>query len=215
MTTSAIPKKIRPSEDYGPMKDTDVLGTGRAVEASMTGNPNYSNPPIDPQKVLKVDNDNFEAGIVAAQAGGKKAVAQKNKLRQEVIKDLRVLARHVENVSNGDMAIFISSGFKPVTIVRIPQVPLSPHIRRLDHGTVTGQIIVRMKAVAGALSYELRYAPMTSGTPGNWTVQLITGVKSAITFDGLTPGTVYAFSARDMAKTGYSSWSDSVTIMCT
>ena len=153
--TTATPKKIRPYENYGPMKDTDVLGTGRAVEAGMTGNPNYTNPPIDPQKVLKVDNDNLEAGIVAAQDGGRKAVAQKNKLRDTVIKDLRLLARHVENVSNGDMSIFMSSGFKPVTTVRTLQVPLSPHIRMLDHGNVSGQIIVRMKAVDGALSYEL------------------------------------------------------------
>jgi hypothetical protein len=66
-----------------------------------------------------------------------------------------------------------------------------------------------------ALSYELRYAAITNGTPGPWISQLVTGVKTPVTLSGLTPGTLYAFQARSMSKAGHSDWSDSVTFMCT
>jgi len=215
MTSTVKVKKIRPSENYVSMKDADLLTASRTVETSMTGNVNFPNPLIDPQKVLKVDNDSFDALIAQAQDGGRKVVAQKNKQREVVIKDLRLNGRYDESISNNDLAIFTSSGFVPTSGVRAPQVPLSPTIRSLNHGTVAGQLIVRMKAVAGALSYELRYAPETNGVPGTWVSQLVTAVKSPIPINGLTPGTVYAFSARAMDKAGYSDWSDPVTMMCT
>jgi hypothetical protein len=51
--------------------------------------------------------------------------------------------------------------------------------------------------------------------PATWTEQAITSVKSATTVSHLTPGTVYAFQVKALTKSGYTDWSDSVTMMCT
>ena len=76
-------------------------------------------------------------------------------------------------------------------------------------------MLVYLNAVINALSYELRYAVVTNGMPGEWTNQLVTGVRKPVVLNGLTPGTTYAFEVRSMDKAGYSDWSDSVTKICT
>ena len=77
-------------------------------------------------------------------------------------------------------------------------------------------MLVQIKAVAKARSYELRFAVAGSGgTPGAWTTELVTKVKPPVTVNGLTPGTIYAFQVRALGKLGYTNWSDSVTFMCT
>ena len=213
MSQIAKPKRIRPFEDYGNAKDTDILTTGRAVEINTFGNTNFPNPPID-AKAFKADNDQFATLLVEAQDGGRTAIAQKNKQREVVIKNLRLVGRYVEVTANGDPATFNTSGFIAASTTRTVQVPLSPRIQSVNHGAVSGQLIVRLKSVPGAFSYELRYAPQTNGTPGAWTTQLVTGLRPPVNLTGLTPGTVYAFQARAMDKAGYSDWSDAVTMMC-
>ena len=92
-----------------------------------------------------------------------------------------------------------------------------PTIRKVDHGANTGQLVVQVRAVPKALSYELRYgASLSGGTPSNtWTIQLVTRVKPATSVTGLTPGTIYAFQVRAMGRLAYTDCSDSATRMCT
>lgn len=215
MTEKVKLKKIKPAENYGAMKDNDVHTLGETVtENLMAHTATFPNPPVDP-KTLKTDNDNFGAGIIAAQDGGKTAIAQKDKLRQIVIKDLRLIGRYVEETANGDVSTFALSGLRPISGTRTARVPLSPHFRNIKHGKLNGQIVIQFKAVPGALSYELHSAAMTNGMPGQWTSQLVTSVRTPVTLSGLTPGTLYAFQARVMDKAGYSDWSDPITFMCT
>ena len=95
---------------------------------------------------------------------------------------------------------------------------LSQNIRSLDHGSNSGEIAVRLKAVANASSYELRYAAVgvdNGGTALTWTTEAVTGVKTPVTLTGLRPVTTDAFQVRSLGKSGYSDWSDSATLMCT
>ena len=214
MAKSAQPKKIKPFEAWTAVIDPDLLGSSRTVEKNMDGNVNFPAPPVD-VKTLKADNDTFEALMAEAADGSRKAVAAKDKQRRVVIKDLRLNGRYVEEISDGDPAKFKTSGFVALSGTRMPQAPLSPHIRAIEHGPNTGQLLVKMKAGAGALSYELRYGAQTNGTVANWTTQLVTGVRAPITISSLTPGTLYGFSARAINKTGYSDWTDPITMMST
>src|SRR5438132_11896204 len=155
MAKAAQPKKIKPFEAWTAVIDPDLLGSSRTVEKNMDGNVNFLAPPVD-VKTLKADNDTFEALMAEAADGSRKAVAAKDKQRRVVIKDLRLNGRYVEEISDGDPAKFKTSGYVALSGTRTPQVPLSPHIRAIEHG-LTGQLIVKMKAGAGALSYYLRY----------------------------------------------------------
>jgi len=73
---------------------------------------------------------------------------------------------------------------------------------------------VKLVAVSGAGSYELRWAPVPAGgVPIAWVSQPITNVRNGTIVSNLTPGTTYAFQARAIVNSAYTDWSDSVMQM--
>ena len=150
-------KTIKPVEGYGKMADGEVVSCGAAVNNGLTGNLNFTNLPVD-LAALKAGIDSLSALMAEALDGSKKVIAQKNRQREAVIRMLRLLGRYVEVNCKDDMAIFKSSGFQPVSKPRVPTQGLSDSFRSIDHGDNSGQIVVRLKAVPKAYSYELRCA---------------------------------------------------------
>ena len=214
MSKTKMPS-IKPVEKYTGMPDAEIVNRATAVYTGMSGNPNFTTPPVTPAD-LKAGIDSLSGLMAQAFDGSKKAIAEKNKQRHAVIKMLLAQGRYVELNCKDDVATFKSSGFEPVSTVKTPPAVLSEKIRSIDHGAVSGQLVVKLKAVARAGSYELRYgASVNGGLPATWTTQSMTGVKAPITLIGLTPGTIYAFQARALTKTGYTDWSDSAAFMCT
>jgi hypothetical protein len=206
--------RIRALDGFSNVSAADVVSRSGAVQTHMFGNVNFPDPPVD-LTVLNANTDRLTALIAESLDGSKKVLAERNKQRETVIHMLRMLARYAEVACQHDMAIFISSGFEPRSATRTWPTPLSENIRGIGHGANSGQLVIRLKAVADALCYELHYAATGDGLPGTWTTQLITRVKTPITISGLTPGTTYAFEVRSMGHHGFSDWSDSVTWMCT
>jgi hypothetical protein len=216
MTTKASKtKSIRPLEGYTIMTDADIVARALAVQSGMTGNSNFQNLPVD-LAAFKTDIDSLSAFISEALDGSKKVVAQKNKQRQVVIKSLKLLARFVEVHSNADEAIFKSSGFEAASTTRVPPAPLPlPIIRSVDHGYISGEIVVQVEAIPKAKNYEFRYGAVLNGAPPtSWTSKVASKVRPPVPFQGLTPGTVYAFQVRAFGVAGYTDWTDSTTCMC-
>jgi len=215
VTTQPKIKLIKPIENYNGVSDGDVAARAAAVQTAMTGNASFANPPVD-LTAFKTAIDQFNALIAEALDGSKKVIAQKNKQRQAVIKDLRLLGRYVEVTSNGDPSIFQTSGFQAASTTKTTTEPLSETIRKIGHGANSGQLKVSIRAVRGATSYELRYAQAVTGTATpTWTSQTVTAVRTPFLLTGLTPVTMYQFQARALLKTGYTDWSDSVSFVCT
>jgi hypothetical protein len=73
--------------------------------------------------------------------------------------------------------------------------------------------LISVTPVAKARSYDIRYAPLVNGVPGNWATETVTIAKKPVTISGLTPGTIYAFQVRALGSLGYTDWSDSATRM--
>jgi hypothetical protein len=208
-------KLIKPIENYNGVSDGEVAARAAAVQTAMTGNTSFANPPVD-LTVFKTAIDQFNALIAEALDGSKKVIAQKNKQRQAVIRDLRLLGRYVEVTSNGDPSVFQTSGFQAASTTKTTTEPLSETIRKIEHGANSGQIKVSIRAVRGAISYELRYAQAVSGgAAATWTSQPLPGVRPPVLLTGLTPATTYQFQARALLKSGYTDWSDSVSFICT
>jgi len=212
----ATQKKIKALDGFSKVTDNDVINRGTAVQAGMNGNPNFPAPPVD-LAVLKTNIDSLSTLVSESLDGSKKVIAQKNKQREAVIKNLRLLGRFVEVQSDNDMAIFTSSGFVPASTTKALPAPLPvPVIRSVDHGVISGEIVVQIEAIRKATSYEIRYGVMVNGAaPSSWTSRVITRVKPPVGIQGLIPGTVYAFQARALGKLGYTDWTDSATCMCT
>jgi len=125
----------------------------------------------------------------------------------------RLVAFQKLNINN--MNIFLSSGFQPRSSTRIPPQPLDqPTILKLDQGQ-TGELLVSIKAVRKAKTYELRSGPVGAGgaTPTAWTTQTLPHTRAAVSISGLTPGTTYAVQVRGYGVLGYTAWSDSAIRM--
>ena len=194
-----------------------VLSVANAIYTAMNGNVNIAAPPSPfDLPTLLAANQALAAANAAALDGGKKAVAQKNHQKEVVVKLLEQLAKYVEAICKGDMTIFLSSGFTAVSTTKTATTPLSEKIRSVKLGPKSGEMAVRLVSYPGAGSYELRWAPVPAGgVPSAWIMQPINSVRSATIISGLTPGTVYAFQARAVVKSGYTDFGDSVTQMAT
>ena len=208
------PRGIRVLFGFSKVADAEVVSRGQSIVNGMTGNPAYPNPPIELAS-LKAALDSYSIAIGDAVDGGKRAKVEKSRQRETVIEMLRILSHYVEAACKGDMSTFLSSGFEPLIIARVPPQPLeAPSIRRIDQGN-SGQLLVKIAAVPKAWSYELQHAPLGPGGYGPWTAQPITAVKFATSCNSLTPGVTYGFQVRALGRLGFTDWSDSVTKMCT
>src|SRR5438046_5370610 len=189
----------------------ELLQAATAIYTGTNGNPDFPNPTVD-MAVLKADIDNFSSAITASLDGGKKAIAERNRLAEVLIKTLRLLGKHVEIASKDDMKTFLSSGFRAKSIVGGRLKALSQFIRSINPGPLSGQVEVTITAVPGAHAYETRWGvPGAGGTsPAVWTSQATGKTRPPVLITGLTPGTNYVFQVRSLTGTIYSAWSDSV-----
>jgi hypothetical protein len=196
---------------YASVTDADLVAQALAAHDGVKAHPElFPNPPD--LQVVSAAIQSFQNAMVAAQDGGKKAVAEKKKQRTALIKVLRPLGHYVEANCKDDPTILAASGFKAVSKVRVvPQPTEKGAIAGVTNGKMSGQVIVKGKKVAKARSYVLRSAPIgADGKPGNWTELGVTNSR-AIPVQGLTPGTNYAFQLRALGALGYGDWSEIAT----
>ncbi len=213
MTT--VPKLIRAAMSFSRALPEQILAQGYAVLKALTGNVNFSTLPID-LNVLKTSLDAYAISIGEAKDGGRKAILLRNQQGEEIIRMLKALATYVELNCKDDINVFLTSGFQPRSTSRATAQPLDqPTIASVDQG-VSGQLLAAIKAVRKAKTYELRYAAVAAAgaAPASWSTLTVPNAKSALSVDGLTPGTVYALQIRAYGTLGYTAWSDSVTRMC-
>jgi hypothetical protein len=207
---------IKAVVNFRRMPPEAVLSTSTNIYTEIYNNlhftpPQAPAPPVD-QATLKSANDALAAPNAAAIDGGKKAIAQKKRQKEVVVKLLVQLAHYVEANSKDDMTIFLSSGFTAVSHTKKKKAPVSESIRKIEPGPNSGQMSMTLVNDPDAVSYEVRYAPAAAaGNPGSWTNHPVAYIKPPTTISGLTPATTYVFQARALTKTGYTDWSDSVT----
>ena len=205
---------ITPIFGYTKVPDEAFLARLNAVYTGSNANSAYPNPPID-MNTFKADIDSYSGLITVSLDGSKKAISEKKKKREALMKSLRLLGRYVEIMCKDDMPTFLSSGFEAASTTRTAPQPLPPaSILKVDHGN-NGELLVTLKSLPRARSYDVRYAPVPAGgTPVTWTTETFASAKIAVPINGLTPGTNYAFEVRAFGKLGYTDWSDSVMRVC-
>src|ERR1043166_4133576 len=162
-TTKTKVVKIKPLEGYTSMSDADVVHRGTSVVTGLTGNSDFTTLPVD-LATLKAAVESLNNLISEALDGSRKMIAQKNKQRETVIKMLRLLSRYVEVNCDNDMAKFTSSGFVAASTEKAPPAPLpTPVIRSVDHGDISGELVIQIQPVPKALSYDIRYGVVVNG----------------------------------------------------
>src|SRR5438309_424759 len=128
-------KHLRVKVSYSGESDKDVAAEAVAVVDGLTGNAAFPKPPVDPAD-LKAAVEAYASAIATAIDGGKKAIVARDKQREVVVKMLRQLGHWVEANCKDDLSILKSSGFQPVSTVRVPAQPLPgpPSIGKVDNG---------------------------------------------------------------------------------
>ena len=178
----------------------DLYTFAGSVYSGMNGNAAYPTPPVD-MLTLKAAVDAYDTLLAAALDGSKKVLVQRNHQGEALIKILKELAHYAGQASKDDMTIFASSGFKAVSKVRTAKPPMSQSIRKITDGPGSGQLLVSLVRVSGALSYEVRWVPVATATTASvtalaWVSTLVKSTHPPATVSNLTPGTNYQFEVQ-------------------
>lgn len=202
---------IRVSRDFAKVPANDLANLADDVVDGMTGNPAFTTPPVLPP-ALTILNTTLRTSITAADAGGKAQTAAKYTAYDAVVAALRKNANYVENESNNDVATLLSSGFDIVSTNRASAPLEQPTITAIEN-LATTQLLIRMKSILNAKSYQVQLAAAAAGP---WMEAGIFTQARRIVLRGLTPGTIYFVRARAIGgSTGYSEWSVAVSLMST
>src|SRR5215471_655677 len=209
-----VPQLIKALLDFSKKLPEQLLAQGYAVLNAMTGNTNFTAPPVD-LNVLKTTLDAYSVSIGDAKDGSKKAKTLRDRLGEEVIRILRALASYVELNCKDDMNTFLSSGFQARSSTRTPAGPLAqPAFSGLTQG-ISGQLLASIKPVRNAKHYDVRSGQLGPGglPPTNWSIVTVPNARAPVPINGLTPGTTYAVQVRAYGASGYTEWTDSITRM--
>jgi hypothetical protein len=198
---------------FSNMADHSVEETAQAVLDKLYGNAAYPTPPVT-EIVLQAALTAFSIAIPTAAQGGPVDTADKNNKRDALIALLRQLAGYVQENHHNDLATLLSSGFEAVSTNNASSPLPAPTIRDILNGN-SGQLILRVTAIANAKIYEARYAAIgAGGAPGPWQNGGLFSNSRSMPINGLTPGTMYTFQVRAIGgSTGYSDWSDPTSHM--
>lgn len=171
----------------------------------MTGNPNFVTPQPPAADFLAQFNAYQEAAMAAinAEAAWKDAVALRDQLRTDMTAAMNVRGAYVQEASNGNRQVILSSGLG----VKNPPTPVTtiaaPTNLRVDLNGEAGMMKIRWDVVPNAKSYLLQCS--RDVTPRVWE-PLDSGTKTTVT-KTLEVGVTYAFRAAAVGKPGQSNWS--------
>ena len=193
--------------------DHQLEETAGAVIKGLTGNAAYPTPPVQ-LPAVQTALTNFSTAIAGQAQGGPAATADKNSKRDLLIGLLRQLAGYVQTNCKNDLATLLTSGFEAVTSSHTQTALGKPVIQTVDNGN-TGQLLVKVKPIANAKCYEVRYAAVPAGqAPGAWQSGGLFTNSRSMPVNSLTAGTNYTLQVRAVGgSTGYSDWSDPVSHM--
>ena len=207
---------LKAKRNFSKLRDVDLFQRGVLVYSGLSGNFSRFRRPTVSLDEFKARLDHFQDLMTDASFRDVRAVAQKNSVREEIVRDLDQFAFYVESVA-GDLDqedLFISSGFELASnSYKGPKALDTPKVKKLTHG-LSGELLAKITNVGRqATHYEIRHG--VHGTdPESWPVTVAPFVSKPISFTGLTPGKLYAFQARAFGRLGFTDWSQSITLMC-
>lgn len=198
------------STNYSSSKYSDLNLSKKTnyILDKMQGNVAFvaSRPPLEE---VRTANNLYITSLGKVEYGTKEDTVLKNSCRQAVEKLLKSLALYVQEISNGDEAIILSSGFdvnkKATTIGQLDK----PENLIVKPGDNKGAILVSCDVVNNANFYEFEYMEITADGSGIWIQR--TSTKRKIQIEGLTSGKQYRFRVAAAGSDPSRIWSDEVS----
>jgi hypothetical protein len=201
---------IRVLLSFGSMPDNNLITFANRILSLLYAAAGFTDIPVTLTD-LKAAIEIFAKTKADQPSGGKAATAEKDNKRADLLVLLKKLAAYVQEASNNDLAMLLSSGFDAASNNRA-QYPLSkPAITRIVTG-MTGEALVTMTTEKIARGCELRVAEIgADGVPGEFVTLPFSTSSRNISVTERVPGRLYAYQGRTMGgSTTYSDWSDQI-----
>lgn len=192
---------------YTRMSDARLQEHAQAIIAAMQDNKNFS----DAQPMLTAVNDALNAfteALSQAKTRDRVRVAFKNEVRAKLAAALRTLANFCTFKADGERSLLASSGFPLTSEQRTTQPLALPENFSVRLGNNSGEVMLSVNKVPGALAYIFQYAPApVSQTPWLYSSSAL----PSITLSGLEPLTQYSFKVTVIGRRGQTTSTDIIT----
>jgi hypothetical protein len=196
---------IKVSMGFNKETDHGLETIANEVLTAMTDNASYPTPPVTLVE-LKAAVDAFSAAMAVQWSGGPPATSDKNDKRNELTELLIKLGSYVQIAANNDLTVLLSSGFKAVDTSHTSSPLAAPTTVKITNGG-EGELVVKVKPVKHARSYEVRHAP-ADVQPEPWEAAVFTKSRD-MHIANLLSGKRYVLQVRAIGgSTGQSNWSD-------
>lgn len=158
------------------------------IIASMTNNPHFSSP-VPSITDVSTAATAYTNALVAAKTGNRADISLKNQKRQALELVLKQLAAYVNYTALGNRTIIISSGFD--VSKEKEQIPAleKPSDIAVANGKNSGELVVSVTAVKGAVAYVHQYTLEAVPTEQSWLSATTSTCKYV--FSNLEPGKRY------------------------
>jgi len=193
----------------------DELDTYAAEKADkLNGNPDYpvlgSFPEL--QQMLEA-LDLYRAALAAADDGNSVEVDEKNRRRVDLENALMILAVRCSQIANGNVHVYLTSGFELRRPAESAEVPTKPENVSAFDGIIDGSIRLEWNSQEGARVYAVEITE-TPQTLSSWSsIPVHRGgvtLQSETVITGLGSLKRYWFRVLAMNVSGTSEWSDAV-----
>lgn len=203
----SVPYALKVALGFAQLPDTELNGFASGVVGKLYLQPVFTDPPVDKASV-ELAITKFGDAIAASLDGGPSSTAAKNNARDALIGVLKELAGYVQRVSNNDLEVLLSSGFKAASRNRTQIVLPAPVLKAIKFGQ-SGELLVTVFPVATARGYEAETAEAVDETTlGPWVDQGFFTSSRNMRIGGMTPGKTYVVRVRAMGGlTKKSDWS--------
>jgi len=192
-------RKDRIVMSFQKLTRSDKVSKGRQVSTMMQANPKFGDPDVTYDQ-LKAATDKLEKSILAAASGGKEETALMNQAEAEWDKIMRLVARYVERIADGDGAVMLSAGFDLAKQTN----PGQRAEFSVEHNGKSGAVILKRRAVEGAKTYLWQMSSSLLPESDNDWKQVKVSTQSTVEISGLTPLSKYWFRGSVVTKEGTS-----------
>jgi hypothetical protein len=181
--------KRRLALNFKGTRDADLYVVAYRVYERMIINDNFPDPGMLIIELGEL-NQQFQSAMTEAAYGDRVKLSIKNDVRALLVKKLKKVGEFVQNEADGAETILFSSGFpliKPLEEIYLG----APGDFKIQPGKNPGEIIMKMRAVRGARSYQYEWTPAPVGPDSKW--EIITDTRCKKTISGLPLGVNYCF----------------------
>ena len=184
--------------------DKGLSVKAKTIADDLTNNPNFTTL-AETATLIRTKKTIFDDLLSKMVDGNKQTTVLKNNARADLESALKTGALKVQELSGGDEAIILSSGYDvnrkgtPVGVLnQVVNVQIRP-------GNLSGSLEVSWDVVDHSYSYEIRYTQNPKTTASIYTN--ITSTKRKILIENLTPGQTYTLQVAAVGSDPRRVWS--------